>query len=554
VNTIQRTRNAVSAFRQPTQAFRVLALCAFLALGSLCASVQAQVPQTINYQGFLTSNTGVPVNISQVLTFRIYDDVSAGNMLWSATQLTVPVVNGVFNVILGGPLQNAPFPPALVFDKPYFLSVQVNPEPLEMSPRQPLQMSPYAYRAVVADNVSPTATIAGSQVTGSIAGAAPWVAVSGPSQQAVSNTGYIVTGATPTTITLPPTPAVGDVVKVTSPGSGGFTLAPNAGQTITGNINVTPITWIPRDSARGWVSVASSADGAKLVAANGGPGQIYTSIDSGVTWTPRDSTRAWISAASSADGTKLVAVVNGGQIYTSIDSGVTWTPRDSTRFWISAASSADGTKLVAAVESGLIYTSTDSGVTWTPRDSLRLWISVASSADGSKLVAAVVNGQIYTSTDSGVTWIARDSARGWQSVTSSADGTKLVAGDSSPGLIYTSTDSGLTWIPRDSVRIWWSVASSADGTKLVAGVDFGGLIYNSNDSGLTWAPRDSARNWSSVASSADGAKLVAVAFNGQIYTWAGTRYGGGQSSTIELVYAGAGQWTVVNQQGSITLQ
>jgi hypothetical protein len=110
------------------------------------AQAIAVPPQTINYQGYLTNsgNPAVPVSTPQGFTFRLYDALTSGNLLWSATQANVPVTNGVFNVVLGGPLQSAPFPPTLVFDKPYFLSVQVSPD-AEMSPRQPLASSPYAF-------------------------------------------------------------------------------------------------------------------------------------------------------------------------------------------------------------------------------------------------------------------------------------------------------------------------------------------------------------------------------------------------------------------------
>jgi len=387
--------------------------------------------------------------------------------------------------------------------------------------------------------------IDGSQITGTLSnatvpGSTPWQTVNGNSQQAASNTGYVATGATLATLTLPVNPAVGDVVRVSSPGSGGFTLAANTDQTIS-------VPGVARDSVRYWQSVASSADGSKLVAVVFG-GQIYTSTDSGTTWTPRDSVRNWHSVTSSADGSKLVAVAYLDQIYTSTDSGVTWTPRDSARRWRSVASSADGIKLVAVNFLGQIYASLDSGVTWSARESARDWYSVASSADGSKLVAGALNGRIYTSTDSGVTWTPRDSDRYWYSVASSADGSKLVAVDNG-GQIYTSTDSGVTWIPRDSARNWYSVASSADGSRLVA-VDGGGQIYFSLDSGVTWAPRDSAKSWNSVASSADGSKLVVVVKGGQIYTWDNALHGA-QNATVELVYAGAGAWTVLGQSGML---
>jgi hypothetical protein len=146
-----------------------------------------------------------------------------------------------------------------------------------------------------------------------------WQVVSGTSQQAEPNCGYIANNAAQVTITLPTTPTTGDTVRVSGLGAGGWKIAQNAGQSVlVGNVAaLSPgIAWTPRDSNRLWQGVASSADGSKLVAVVYG-GQIYTSTDSGVTWTPRDSNRNWWAVASSADGSKLVAVVDGGQIYTS---------------------------------------------------------------------------------------------------------------------------------------------------------------------------------------------------------------------------------------------
>lgn len=148
MNTIQRTRNAVSAFRQPTQAFRILALCAFLALGSLCGSVHAAVPQTINYQGNLTNLGGTPISSAVVMTFRLYNVASGGAALWTETQLSVNVANGIFDAVLGSVT-----PLTLPFDVPYWLTVAINSDG-EMSPRRPLTASPYALRAATADTIS----------------------------------------------------------------------------------------------------------------------------------------------------------------------------------------------------------------------------------------------------------------------------------------------------------------------------------------------------------------------------------------------------------------
>ena len=475
--------------------YRLCRAVLFCATVLFAVTAHPAPPATLAYQGYLTTVAGTPLDATVTVTFRLY--TAAGSQVWSEVQSVHPA-NGLYSVMLGSVSSLA----ALPFDQPYLLGIAVGSDP-EMTPRQVLASSPYAFRAITADSATTavsantattaltantattalSATTAGSawglictgcvtaaNMASGVAGVVPWVPVSAAAQQSASNAAYLVTGAVPATITLPASPVVGDVVKA-SAASNSFTLKANIGQTIGGITNVAP---------------------------------------------------------------------------------VTWTARASSNFWQSVTSSADGRKLVAAAY-GLIYTSTDSGLTWTARDSMRTWLSVASSADGSKLVAAVNSGQIYTSTDSGATWTARDSVRDWSSVASSADGSKLVAVVRFGGQIYTSTDSGLTWTARDSMRTWTSVASSADGSKLVA-VDYGGQIYTSTDSGLTWTPRDSARSWMSVASSADGSKLVAAVDGGQLYTWAGTAVLGDLGSSVELLYTGAGHWQAVNQQGMLTLQ
>ena len=396
-------------------------------------------------------------------------------------------------------------------------------------------------------------------------GTMSWQVVPGTAQQAQPNTGYLLTNDQTVTVTLPLNATVGDVIRVSGRGAGGWRISQNAGQSVYGDKSIGEV-WAPHDANRFWYGLASSADGTKLVAVdngqNGFGGLIYTSADSGLTWTPRDTIRIYTAVASSADGTKLVASSYPGQIITSTNSGLNWTARDVSRHWNDVASSADGIKLVAVVENGgQIYTSVDSGVNWIPRPGAPStnWFAVASSDDGTKLVAVARGGFIYTSTDSGTNWTPRESSRGWRSVASSADGVKLAAGGGTQ--VYMSTDSGVTWTPRDVNRIWHSIASSADGSKLVAGVA-GGPILTSTDSGLTWTPHESNREWRSVACSADGNRLVAGAYGGQIYTSApatiaATTSGtsgyllGGRNAAIELQYIGNGQFIPISQSGII---
>ncbi|MGY4829328.1 WD40/YVTN/BNR-like repeat-containing protein [Sphaerotilaceae bacterium SBD11-9] len=342
-----------------------------------------------------------------------------------------------------------------------------------------------------------------------------WSNVNTAAVQGVSNAGYLVQTAARATVTLPANPAVGDIVRVSGIGSGGWQIGQNAGQSIITRGVPSAAAFTPSESSRNWIAAASSADGVTLAAVEYG-GQIYVSNDAGVTWAARASVRNWSGIASSADGSRLVAVATGDYIYTSADAGLTWTPTGSQQSWIRVASSADGNKLVAVANNGQIYTSADEGQTWTARESNRAWFSVASSADGHMLAAVVLNGQIYTSADAGLTWTPRETNRAWLSIASSADGSKLVAG-SMGGQLYTSSDGGVSWMPRGVFGSWISVASSADGTRLAAAFS-AERLYTSIDSGVTWTARDSFRSWEAIASSADGNKLLAAEQGGRLYT------------------------------------
>ena len=60
----------------------------------------AALPQTINYQGYLTNAAGTPVTSppAESMTFSLFTAQSGGSPLWSETQ-SVTVTNGVFNVM-----------------------------------------------------------------------------------------------------------------------------------------------------------------------------------------------------------------------------------------------------------------------------------------------------------------------------------------------------------------------------------------------------------------------------------------------------------------------
>lgn len=131
----------------------------------ICSLVHATVPQTVSYQGYLANSGGTPVTASASMTFRLYTAASGGSALWTETQPTVNVSNGVFNVLLGSGTAFSSVP--LLFDVPYWLTVQVNADP-EMTPRQPLASVPYAFRASALDGL---ATVPAGQISGALTAA-----------------------------------------------------------------------------------------------------------------------------------------------------------------------------------------------------------------------------------------------------------------------------------------------------------------------------------------------------------------------------------------------
>jgi len=102
------------------------------------ADALVHIPQKMNYQGQLTDSSGVPITGSRSMVFSIYDVATAGAVLWTETQGSVSVINGVFNVVLGS--NNAMDIP---FRKAYWLSINVAGDG-EMTPRHLLTNAAYA--------------------------------------------------------------------------------------------------------------------------------------------------------------------------------------------------------------------------------------------------------------------------------------------------------------------------------------------------------------------------------------------------------------------------
>ena len=554
--------------------------------------LRAQVPQLLNYQGRVAvGNPPVNFNGSGSFKFALVqgegptllwkNDGSTGNTEPSAA-VSIPVVKGLYSVLLGDTSLGAnmsPIPPTVFTNSDVRLRVWfndgVNGTQL-LSPDQRITAVGYALMAEnIPDGVVTSAKLADNAVTNSklAAGAVgssqlspnlangivPWQVASGTSQTATANSGYLLTNAAQSVVTLPTAANVGDVVRISGVGAGGWKIFPDIGQSINGYSAVTTLgsTWTNGAGAsEAFYSMATDYDGSTIIGAAAYSGQIWISHDYGTTWTARQSVGYWFGAATSSDGTKLAILGAASSyprsIYTSTDGGESWTAREAPRNWVGIASSADGTRLVAIVSGGQIYTSSDAGATWTAREQNRNWASIASSADGMKLAATVSNGQIYTSVDGGINWTARAFANNWTQIASSADGNKLLAG-TSPGYLYTSSDSGVTWTQRGTTNSWHYVASSGDGNRLMANAHAtSGRIYLSTDAGVTWNQKENARYWRQVAVSGDGKLIAAVTDRqGGIYVsrtqTSGTTVTGAQGSMATMQHIGNGVWQPLNE-------
>ncbi|MFC1889290.1 hypothetical protein ACFL4G_05995, partial [Thermodesulfobacteriota bacterium] len=124
-----------------------IALAAVVGLGSMIPVAMADIPQEINYQGYLTDDSGNPIDGGVEMLFAIYDQETDGSELWSEGPMTVPVDAGMYNVILG---ETTPLTPTLL-DGPCWLEVIVEGEYLV--PRERVTSTLFTIEAEEADKV-----------------------------------------------------------------------------------------------------------------------------------------------------------------------------------------------------------------------------------------------------------------------------------------------------------------------------------------------------------------------------------------------------------------
>lgn len=125
---------------------------AFIIVFSIFAA-NAQVPNTLSFQGTLTDQAGQPITGTRSVTLSLYTVASAGTPFWKETQ-TVSVISGRFSAVLGSssnPLNSANFTGET------YIGIKVGSD-AEM-PRQKLTSVAYAFSAGNVANAIPRGVI-----------------------------------------------------------------------------------------------------------------------------------------------------------------------------------------------------------------------------------------------------------------------------------------------------------------------------------------------------------------------------------------------------------
>jgi hypothetical protein len=191
-----------------------MVVCMMIVLGMAVA--YGAVPETVNYQGYLTDGSGKAINESVTMTFRLYTVPTGGMALWTETHTVVPV-DGVYSVVLGS--TNALFLDYTV-NSQYYLGVQVGAD-AEMTPRQELSSVGSAHTADTALDIACTNCIAAAEVnTGEIQQRVTGICEAGSSIRVINQDGSVTCEADDTG-SITPSNAVAALDGVSAAGTAG---------------------------------------------------------------------------------------------------------------------------------------------------------------------------------------------------------------------------------------------------------------------------------------------------------------------------------------------
>ena len=177
--------------------FKLLIICLLFFLSLFEASLFAQIPHTISYQGLLTDAEGNPKpDGDYTITFSLYDSQTGGEALWQEGK-TLILTKGLFSTSLG---DQVIFGSYLTFNKPYWLGIKIANES-ELSPRIALTSSGFSFSSIISDTAK---NIIDGKVVKSLNGLTDHITLEGNGGTTINTNG--------------------DTIKISSSGGGGTGL------------------------------------------------------------------------------------------------------------------------------------------------------------------------------------------------------------------------------------------------------------------------------------------------------------------------------------------
>ena len=123
----------------------VLAMVFVMMAGAMAQATS--VPPLVNYQGMLADADGKPLTGTKKVEFNLYDAATGGNKVWGPQVFgSVPLVNGMFNVILGTTDTEGRSIAEAFGGKDRYLGIKVD-DGSELAPRQQILSTPFAIAA-----------------------------------------------------------------------------------------------------------------------------------------------------------------------------------------------------------------------------------------------------------------------------------------------------------------------------------------------------------------------------------------------------------------------
>jgi hypothetical protein len=437
--------------------------------------VSAEVPREMNYQGFLTDPTGVPINGTVNFQFAIFPDSTGVEPCWGREDhLNVQVDRGLFELRLG---KYKPITISCLDGTTQWLQIWVNGAPL--TGRRPISSAAYAIKsgdAGGAGDVTDVLSGTGISVTDP-GGPQPTVNLDAAFVDArFVNEGQTnaVTSAMVTDNTLTAddllTPVVSSVEGVTNDG-GNIDLIQGPGITIVADDNANTITLSATTSTE---CVTDVLAGTGIVVTNPGGPQPTVSLDANysdsryVNEGQADAVSSSMVTDNSLTATDLLTNVvssvdgitnDGADIDLVAGGGVTITPNNTAKtITITATNTGDVTDVVAGT--GVLVTNPGG-----PQPTVSLDTSYAdghyvNEAQANSVTAAMVTDNTLTATD-----LLTNVVSSIDGVTNDGADVDFVAG------------SGITIMPNDAANtVTFAATNTGDVTDVVAGT--GVLVAN----------------------------------------------------------------------------